>query len=79
MILLPPGLQQTSFDNMRPIIDRLNADLRKVLANPEVAARLAATGMDEPTPSTPEALASLVRSEIAKWRKVVQDAGIRID
>jgi len=63
----------------RPVIDRLNAEVRKVLAAPDAKAQLAATGMDEPTPSTPEELGALVRSEIDKWSKVVRDAGIRID
>jgi tripartite-type tricarboxylate transporter receptor subunit TctC len=33
----------------------------------------------EPAGSTPEAFAAMIRSEIAKWRKVVQSANIRIE
>ena len=38
----------------RAVIDRINADLRKVLADPEVKAQLLIQGIDEPTPTTPE-------------------------
>jgi tripartite-type tricarboxylate transporter receptor subunit TctC len=33
----------------------------------------------ELTPSTPEEFGSFIRAEIAKWAKVVQDTGIRIE
>jgi hypothetical protein len=37
-----------------------------------------AQGLDA-TPSTPEDLGQLVRTELAKWRKVIQDAQIKLD
>lgn len=63
----------------RPIVDRLNADMRKVLAESEVRQQLANLGIDEPSPSTPEQLAELVRSELTKWARVVRDAGVKIE
>ncbi|MFM9884452.1 MAG: Bug family tripartite tricarboxylate transporter substrate binding protein [Burkholderiales bacterium] len=63
----------------RGIIDRVNADLRKVLAEQEVKSQLLNLGIDEPSPSTPEQLSELVRSELAKWAKVVKDSGAKID
>ncbi len=63
----------------RGIIDRVNADMRKVLAEPEVKSQLSHLGIDEPSPSTPEQLSELVRTELAKWAKVVKDSGAKID
>lgn len=63
----------------RPVIDRLNADLRKVLAEPEVRSQLAGQGIDEPSPGTPEQLAALISSELVKWEKVVRASGAAIN
>ena len=60
----------------RAIVNRLNLELRHVLALPETQARFAANGM-EPAAGTAEAFAALIRSEIAKWAKVVRAAGIK--
>jgi len=63
----------------RPVIDRLNSELRKLLGEPEVRAQLAGQGIDEPTPGTPEQLAELIRSELIKWEKVVRASGATIN
>jgi tripartite-type tricarboxylate transporter receptor subunit TctC len=63
----------------RPVIDRLNAELRKVLADPEVRTQLAGQGIDEPAPGTPEQLGALIRSELVKWEKVVRASGAGIN
>jgi tripartite-type tricarboxylate transporter receptor subunit TctC len=62
----------------RPIIDRLNAELRKALANPEVRAKLAAQGA-EPLGSTPEEYGAYIRKEIDRWGKVVQQSGVKAE
>ncbi len=60
----------------RPIVDRLHAELKAQLATPEVSAGIGKTGMlPMPTP-TIEDLQAFVKSEIARWGKVVQQAGI---
>jgi tripartite-type tricarboxylate transporter receptor subunit TctC len=59
----------------RTVITRLNADLAKIVALPEVERQLAGQGY-EPLTSTPEELAAYIRSEIAKWAKVIRDAKI---
>ncbi len=60
----------------RPIVDRLHAELKRQLATPEVSGQIAKTGMlPMPTP-TVEASQAFVKSEIARWGKVVQQAGI---
>jgi len=68
MLLAPAGTPQ-------PIVDKLNAALRKALADPKVKKLFADGGMDEYPASqeTPEAAAALLKSEIALWGEVVRD------
>ncbi len=60
----------------RPIIDKLHDAVVRTLKIPEVKKRLAEQGAD-PVGSTPEEYEAFVRSEIAKWLKVVKEAGIQ--
>lgn len=62
----------------QPAIARLQAEIAKALALPEIGARLAAQGAD-PAGNSPEAFAAFIRAESARWGKVVRDAGIRAD
>jgi len=61
-----------------PVIERLHAELGRVMALPEVRERLAVLGM-QPVTSTPAELAVHLRSDIAKWSKVVRDGGIKLE
>jgi tripartite-type tricarboxylate transporter receptor subunit TctC len=61
-----------------PILNALNAALVKTINSPEVRERLLLNAV-EPAPSTREDLAAFIRTEIAKWRKVAQSAGISVD
>jgi len=60
----------------RDVIDILNREVNKTLQQPEVAARMAAEG-SEPVGSTPQQLAAHIKTEHARWAKVIQDAGIK--
>jgi tripartite-type tricarboxylate transporter receptor subunit TctC len=60
------------------IIARLNTELGKILRAPEMQERFFQLGA-EAAPGTPEQLGDFVRSEIAKWGKVVRDAGIKAE
>ena len=60
----------------RAIVTTLNTTLRQVLEDAETRARFAAQGL-EPAPRTPEEFGALIRSEIAKWEKVVRATGIK--
>jgi tripartite-type tricarboxylate transporter receptor subunit TctC len=62
----------------RAIIGKVNAGINGALRSPALAQRFAAVGL-EPAGSTPDEFAGLIRSEIAKWRKVVESAKIRIE
>lgn len=58
------------------IITRLNTDVARVLATPEVRNRLIADGQ-EPGGGSPEEFGKFIRDEITKYAKVVKAAGIR--
>jgi len=60
----------------RPIIQRLNAELVKLLSGGTAAQQLRDRGY-EPTPTTPEEFGTYVRAEIARWSKAVKEFGIK--
>ncbi len=62
----------------KPIIDRLNQELVKALAAPDMREKLAATGVNAES-STPQALGKHLQAEVAKWAKVIKAAGIPIN
>jgi tripartite-type tricarboxylate transporter receptor subunit TctC len=78
-----PGYEVTTAYGMaapaktpRPILDRLHAELMKVLASPDIRERLQGLGA-EPAGNTPEQYTAFMQSEIAKWDKVIKAAGIK--
>jgi tripartite-type tricarboxylate transporter receptor subunit TctC len=62
----------------REIVGKVNAEINRALKSPALAQRFAAVGV-EPAGSTAEAFDKMIRSEIAKWHKVVQAAKIRVE
>jgi tripartite-type tricarboxylate transporter receptor subunit TctC len=60
----------------RPIIDKLHAEVVRIMKLPESKERLGNVGF-EIVASTPEEFAKLIRDEIPKWTKVVREGGIR--
>lgn len=60
----------------RPIIDRLNREMNRLLRTPEMKERLTAEGA-EAAGNTPEEFASLIKSDTEKWAKVIKAAGIK--
>ena len=57
------------------IITRLNAEVVRVLAEPSLAQRLSAQGLD-PAPGSPDALTAHMRSEIERFSRIIKAAGI---
>lgn len=80
-----PGYEATSWFALyatggtpQPIVDRLNAEVVKILAMPEVKKQMADQGA-EPNPEKPAQLAAFMKSETAKWAKVVKASGATVD
>jgi tripartite-type tricarboxylate transporter receptor subunit TctC len=62
----------------RPIVDKLNAEIKKALDTAEVKAFMPREALD-PVASTPEELTALLRQEIDKYAKVIRLAGIKVE
>jgi tripartite-type tricarboxylate transporter receptor subunit TctC len=60
------------------IVNKLNAEVVRILALPDVIQRLSAAGVEIQT-STPKEWGDFVKSEIAKWSKVVKEAGVKVE
>jgi len=58
------------------IIARLNAEIARIVREPDLAARLAAEGAD-PMVGTPEQFGAHIRGEVAKWAKLVKQIGLQ--
>ena len=62
----------------RPIVDRLNREFTAVLNMPDIKEVLFKQGLDA-APSTPEAFGAYIKSETAKWAKVIKAAGAKAE
>ena len=62
----------------RPIVTRLHGESIKILSAPDLRGKLTSQGF-EPVGNTPEQFAAYIQSEIAKWGKVIREAGIRAE
>jgi len=60
----------------RPIIERLNQEIIRVLALPEVRSQLAGQGVVVATGSS-EKFGALIAAETEKWTRVVRSAGVK--
>jgi tripartite-type tricarboxylate transporter receptor subunit TctC len=68
----------TSSKTPRSIVAKLNKEVNRILALPDVNKQLMSMGA-EPSPMTPEAFDTLVRDEIQKYSKVARDANIKVE
>lgn len=62
----------------RGVVDRMNAEVARALQHPEVRERLSRDGA-EGIGGTPEQLQAHLSSEIARWTKVIRQAGVKVD
>ena len=62
----------------RPIVEQLNAAIVKIVAMPDVQ-KIMLEGGSEPQSSTPDEFQSRIRSDVAKFSKVVKDAGLKVE
>jgi len=80
-----PGFDVTSWNGMLipagtppEIIKRFNAEFNKAISAPDMRQRMIDNGY-EPVGGEPERLGELIRTETAKWAKVVKAAGMKVD
>ena len=62
----------------RPIVDKLSADINKVLMEPASLERWKTLGFD-PIGTTPEAFAERQKSDLAYWKRMIDDTGIKVE
>ncbi len=62
----------------KPIVDKLNAQLIKVLRSPAMREKIRGQFLELWT-STPEEFTAVIKSDLAKWGKIVRESGARID
>jgi tripartite-type tricarboxylate transporter receptor subunit TctC len=62
----------------REIVEKISADTRAVLREPEMAQRIVERG-GVPDPTTPQQYADFIRAEIAKWGEVARIAKVKLD
>jgi tripartite-type tricarboxylate transporter receptor subunit TctC len=62
----------------QPIVRKLNAAIVEALKQPDVSARLAGDG-STPIGSTPEQFNAHIKAEIAKWKRLVKEANLKLD
>src|SRR6266849_9772443 len=58
------------------IVDKLNREVGKILAQADVKEKLSAQGI-EPSATTPDEFAALIKTDLARWDKVIRDSGAR--
>lgn len=62
----------------RALLDRMNADITRILKDPEVVKRFRDQGV-EVIAGSPAAFSQLLQSEVVKWTQVIKDASVRIE
>jgi tripartite-type tricarboxylate transporter receptor subunit TctC len=79
-----PGFEAVSWFGMfaplgtpAAIVNRLNQEVLKVLSQPDMRTKFTQLGLDT-VGSTPGEFAAVVRADVAKWGKVIKDAGISV-
>jgi len=70
-ILAPAGIPKA-------ILDKLSTEIAKILSMPDIKEKVASQGLD-PFVSTPEQFSALLRSDTAKFAKIIKTANIKPD
>src|SRR4051812_15577355 len=71
-VLVPTGTP-------RPVVDKLHAAIAKVLADPEIQARMRKGGAIAVSSKSPEDFKTYMDGETAKWGKVIEESGVRAE
>jgi len=77
-----PGFSNTTWFGLlgpagtpKAVVDRINAEMKRAVANPEFIKQLVAIGL-EPASSTPAEFHDMIRTELKRWTQVIKEAGI---
>ncbi len=77
-----PGFSNTTWFGLlgpagtpQAVVNRINAEMKKAVANPEFVKQLVAIGL-EPASSTPAEFHDMIRTELKRWTQVIREAGI---
>ncbi len=80
-----PGLEAVSWFGLlapaktpKAIVEKLSAETARIVKLLDVSKRISELGA-EPVGGTPGEYAAFIQSEIAKWRKVIKDAGVKLE
>jgi tripartite-type tricarboxylate transporter receptor subunit TctC len=60
------------------VVNRLNSEVTKTLARPDTTEKLQSDGVS-PVGGTPEQFLATIKKEIAVWRKVVNEVGVKVE
>jgi tripartite-type tricarboxylate transporter receptor subunit TctC len=63
----------------KPVLDKLNAAMEKVMQSPKVKARLVAVGVNVPADTSAAALQNLLTADFARWKDVVTRANVKFE
>jgi tripartite-type tricarboxylate transporter receptor subunit TctC len=81
-----PGFQAVTWFGLfttagtpRDVVLKINAEVRKILDDPEFHEKFLAPQMFEPMANSPEAFADYVKSETAKWSKLIHERNLKIE
>jgi tripartite-type tricarboxylate transporter receptor subunit TctC len=81
-----PGVEAVAWQGIvapagtpKAVVDRLAAEIGRVVTSETLKARCAAMGCDALTPTSPADFAEMVKSDVARWSKVVNDSGAKIN
>ena len=63
----------------REIVTRMHAEIARIMQAPDVKTRLAQLGDEIAVSATPEQFTAFLKSEFAKWDRIIKEAGIKVD
>jgi tripartite-type tricarboxylate transporter receptor subunit TctC len=80
-----PGFETSTWYGMlapaatpRAVVEKLNAEIGRILQMPDVRERLAAEAFELPV-DTPDQFAAIIKAELARWARLVKETGARIE
>jgi tripartite-type tricarboxylate transporter receptor subunit TctC len=63
----------------RDTVKRISGDILKIAHAPEFKKRMLTQGIDQSDADTPEKHAAFLKTELARWAKVIQEAGVKVE